>query len=183
MTPAAGFYDSTIPHVDTGVQVEERGEGESEMVVEFVKAADGAVTDTVTLRNSLRRDRHCSYCYSRSNGAVPRPPGMSSAGAAREVRADCGAGHGSGDLDALAQERLAAEHPEWATVLEDELPGEWMRWAAEELDPEIAERMSRQWEHTSRPSDAPGGMYPGHDSLLALFSLEDPDEDEGSNQF
>ena len=64
MTPAAGFYDSTIPHVDTGVQVEERGEGESEMVVEFVKAADGAVTDTVTLRNSLRRDRHCSYCYS-----------------------------------------------------------------------------------------------------------------------
>ena len=169
-----GQDNHLLLHLFAGVQVEERGEGESEMVVEFVKAADGAVTDTVTLRNSLRRDRHCSYCYSRSNGTMPRTPGVSSAGAAREVQPDCAAGHGSGDLDALAQERLAAEHPEWAIVLEDELPHDWMIAGPEESDGFLKGSLGRllgrtgvAWDGIAAPAES------GSSEELVL--LEDPD--------
>ena len=161
-------------YLSVSVQVGETGEGESEMVVEFVNAADGAVTDSVTLRNSLRRDGHCSYCYSRSNSATPRSPGAGGAASAGEVRPECGVGHGSGDLDALAQQRLDAEHPEWAAALGDELPTEWMVSDAEESHMfwegslgHILGRMGTALDSSASQADK--------GSVQELVRIEDPD--------
>lgn len=148
------------------------------MTVEFMNADAGEVTDSITLRNSLRLDNLCSFCYSRSNGTVLRSPSVTKDAAAADVAADCGFGYSSDDLDILAEERLAAEHPTWAAVLQDELPVEWMSWAAEELDPEVAARMAGHWSDRKgsvMPHPASGSMHRLEDPLESLFSLEDPD--------
>lgn len=151
------------------MQVQESGEGESEMVVEFVNAEDGAVTDSISLHNSLRRDRHCSYCYSRSNGVVLQPPLARTAVAGQDVRAECGEGHGTGDLEALARERLAAEHPKWAALLDDEISVEQMLSAPEESENPMMATLQGILGHFGLAWDGEQG------SVRAIILAEDPD--------
>jgi hypothetical protein len=158
------------------MQVEEVA-GDSRMTVEFVNAADGSVTDSVSLTNTLRRDRKCTFCYSRSGGAAIQPfndgPAVPAA-CSSDPRSDP-----DSDLHALAAARLSRERPAWARVLQEDLPAEWMSWAAEELDPDVPQ--------SRRAAGALGSLAGTLGSLAGLpsqgllssaaelFALEDPD--------
>lgn len=144
------------------------------MLVEFVNAENGEVTDSISLQNSLRRDGHCSFCYSRSNGNIVRTPAMHGAAVDKSILSECGVGHGTGDLDTLAQERLAVEHPVWAAVLDDELPIEWMTAGAEHSSTDSGlRRMQNLFSTILGRVELQGTDAPISDRELVL--MQDPD--------
>eukprot|EP00892_Ulva_mutabilis_P006097 jgi/Ulvmu1/385/UM001_0392.1 len=103
--------------------------GVSALTIEFIRADGSSVRDTVTLTNSLRRDRVCSYCYSRSRGLV-----VGSAAGAEPRLGACAPSTSLEDIEWLQEARLAREPPEWAAVLRDEMSREWMLQAGREMD-------------------------------------------------
>lgn len=123
------------------VQVEDKPDESSTLKFEFVDAETGAALDSITLRNTLRKDRVCSFCYSRTGGA---PPAGGMPGA-------CAPSSDTSDLDALYAARQSAEGVEWRAprlrVVGDSdgvSGGFWGDLAAqlaveEELDPEDME--------------------------------------------
>ena len=114
------------------MQVDDKPDESSALSFEFVDAKHGTVLDSITLHNTLRKDRVCSYCYSRTGGA-PLAAG---------VRAACSPSSDTSDLDALHAARQSAEGVEWRTPrlrvvgdaepeTEPETPGLWGELAAQ----------------------------------------------------
>jgi hypothetical protein len=86
------------PHVC--MQVADDKDGTGTITFEFVAAKHNKVHDRVTLRNTLRRDGVCSYCFSRTDGM--RRGGSTEAGA-------CSPSSDISDLESQYAARLERE--------------------------------------------------------------------------
>lgn len=86
------------------MQVSNAADGASSMAFEFESAKHDKVHDRVTLTNTLRRDRVCRYCYSRTGGMVR---------AGSSQRGACSPPHDIADLELLHDERSVVEGSEW----------------------------------------------------------------------
>lgn len=112
------------------VQIDESDpSGASTLTMDFIETKGGAVSDSVTLTNTLRRDGDCRFCYSRSGGMVSGP-----VGGAEARPGACSPSSDLSDVRWLQELRLARESTAWASALQEEVPQEWMLEAGSELD-------------------------------------------------
>lgn len=140
------------------LQIDDAADGTSKATLAFVAAESRRVRDSIVLRSTLRRDRTCAFCYSRTGGRIPgsRAPGA------------CGAGDTS-DLDGLRAERdLGVE------IVTDVLPRRQRgdednddddeydsdRGFIAELTPELMAAASAEMDAASSELNAPGDEGP-----------------------